>query len=384
VQGSPVRDLLALTEQPGFISFAGGLPDPGLFDGPGLRAAFDRALAGDAAARSLQYSTTEGDPRLRAQIARLLDARGLPTDPDDVLVTSGSQQALTLISTLLVEPGDVVLVEDPSYLAALQSFELAGARVVPVACDEDGLVPEALERAIRDEHPAFVYVIPNFQNPTGRTLAADRRVAVADIAARHGVWLVEDDPYGELRYEGDALPPLAGLRPCADRTLALSTLSKVAAPGLRIGWVRAGGGVARDVHRALVIAKQAADLHSSTIDQAAAAIWLAETDLPAHVARLRAVYGARRDVLLAGLERALPPGTTWNRPTGGMFVWARLAEGWDAEALLRDAVAREVAFVPGTPFYAGAPDPRTLRLSFTAHAADEIAEGLARLRSAWA
>lgn len=323
---------------------------------------------------------TEGDPRLRVQIARLLEARGLPTDVDDILVTSGSQQALTLISTLLVEPGDVVLVEDPSYLAALQSFELAGARVVPVACDEDGLIPEALERAVRAERPAFVYVIPNFQNPTGRTLAGDRRVAIAEIAARHGVWLVEDDPYGELRYEGEALPPIAGLTPCADRTLALSTLSKLAAPGLRIGWVRAPA----SVHRALVIAKQAADLHSSTVDQAAAAIWLAETDLSAHVEHLRDVYRERRDAMLAGLGEALPPGTVWNRPAGGMFVWGRLPEGWTAEALLREAVARQVAFVPGSPFYAGEPDLRTFRLSFTTYSVAEIAEGLGRLRSAWA
>jgi 2-aminoadipate transaminase len=273
-----------------------------------------------------------------------------------------------------------VLVEDPSYLAALQSFGFAGARVVPVACDEEGLIPDALERAVIAERPAFVYTIPNFQNPTGRTLPADRRVAVAEIAARHGVWLVEDDPYGELRYDGEPVPPIAGLDPCSDRTLALSTLSKIAAPGLRVGWVRAP----QSVHRQLVIAKQAADLHSSTVDQAASAIWLGRVDLPAHVERLRTVYRERRDALVAGLGEALPPGSTWNRPAGGMFVWARLPEGHDAEALLREAVVRRVAFVPGFPFFAAEPDRRTLRLSFTTHSPGEIAEGLDRLRSAWA
>ncbi len=380
VASSPVRDILALTEQPGFISFAGGLPDPALFDVSGLATAFASVLSGAGAARTLQYSTTEGDPRLRRAIAELLDARGLPTEPDQVLVTSGSQQALTLIATVLLEPGDVVLVEEPSYLAALQCFALAGARVVPVACDDEGLLPEALNTVAGREGAVALYTIPTFQNPTGRTLPADRRAAVAQIASEHGLWVVEDDPYGELRFDGEALGPIAALDGAADRTLALSTLSKIAAPGLRIGWVRAP----QALLRTLVVAKQASDLHSSTIDQAAAASWLAEVDLAAHIAHLRVVYRERRDALLAGLGDALPPGSAWNRPQGGMFVWARLPEGHDAEALLAEALRHEVAFVPGSPFFAGEPDRRTLRLSFTTHPPDEIAEGLKRLRAAWA
>ncbi len=297
-----------------------------------------------------------------------------------MLVTSGSQQALTLIATVLLEPGDVVLVEEPSYLAALQCFALAGARVVPVACDDDGLLPEALNAVAGREGAVALYTIPTFQNPTGRTLAADRRAAVAQIASEHGLWVVEDDPYGELRFDGEALGPIAALDGAADRTLALSTLSKIAAPGLRIGWVRAPTALLRT----LVVAKQASDLHSSTIDQAAAASWLAEVDLDAHIAHLRVVYRERRDALLAGLGDALPPGSAWNRPQGGMFVWARLPEGHDAEALLAEALRHEVAFVPGSPFFAGEPDRRTLRLSFTTHPPDEIAEGLKRLRAAWA
>jgi 2-aminoadipate transaminase len=381
VAGSPVRDILALTEQPGFISFAGGLPDPALFDVAGLRDAFAGALADGSAGRSLQYSTTEGDPRLREQIARLLQDRLVPADADDLLVTSGSQQALTLIATTLLEPGDTVLVEDPSYLAALQCFALAGARVVPVACDDDGLIPEALEHAAATEGAVLLYTVPTFQNPTGRTLPAERRQAVAATCARHGLWIVEDDPYGELRYDAGPPPsPIAALEEAKGRTLAISTLSKLAAPGLRIGWVAAPP----SLRRSLVVAKQAADLHTSTVDQAAAAIWLAATDLPAHIARLRAVYGDRRDALLAGLPEALPPGTVWNRPGGGMFLWVRLAEGYDASDLLPAAVARQVAFVPGLPFFAGHADPRTLRLSFTTHSSGEIAEGLQRLRGAWA
>lgn len=380
VAGSPVRDILALTERPGVISFAGGLPEPGLFDADGLRDAFTRALTGDAARRSLQYSTTEGDPQLRARVAELLTGRGLPTEADQILITSGSQQALTLVAVLLVEPGSVVLVEEPAYLAALQAFRLAGARLVPVACDDDGLIPEALEAAVQTERPVLLYTVPTFQNPTGRTLPAGRRAEVARIAAEHGLWVLEDDPYGELRYDGDPVAPIAADPQVEDRVLALSTLSKIAAPGLRIGWVRAP----RTVHRSLVIAKQAADLHTSTVDQAACAIWLGEVDLPGHVAHLRDVYRERRDALLGGLPDALPPGSTWNTPGGGMFVWGRLPDGHDASELLPAAIERQVAFVPGAPFFGATPDVATMRLSFTTHAPDEIREGLGRLRAAWA
>jgi 2-aminoadipate transaminase len=378
VASSPVREILALTQQPGVISFAGGLPAPELFDAPGLRAAFAAALADDAYGRTLQYSTTEGDPALRAAIAARLGQRGLPTEADDVLVTSGSQQALTLIAAVLVEPGDAVLVEEPSYLAALQCFQMAGARVVPVPCDDDGLDPDALAALVRREQPKLLYTVPTFHNPTGRTLPLERRAALAQAAARLGLWIVEDDPYGELRYQGEPIAPIAALPGAEDRTIALSTLSKVLVPGLRIGWLRAPAAL----RRALVVAKQAADLHTSTIDQAAAAHWLAHCDLDAHIAGLRAVYAPRRDALLRALPETLPEGTRWTRPDGGMFVWARLPDGWDADALLRHALARQVAFVPGWPFFPAVPDRATLRLSFTTHTEAEIAEGLERLAAA--
>ncbi len=379
VASSPVREILALTARPGVISFAGGLPAPELFDAPGLREAFAAALAGEGAGRTLQYSTTEGDPDLREAIAARLTERGLPTGADDVLVTSGSQQALTLAATALIEPGDRVLVEEPSYLAALQAFALAGAVVVPVACDDEGLDPDAVAAAAAEHGARLLYTIPTFHNPTGRTLPLERRRALAAVAERHGLWLIEDDPYGELRYRGEPLPSLATLPGADDRTLALSTLSKVAAPGLRIGWVRTPPAL----RRALVIAKQAADLHSSTVDQAAAARWLATVDLDAHLELLRGEYGRRRDALLDGLAGALPPGSTHNRPDGGMFVWARLPDGWDSDALLRRALEHDVAYVPGYPFFAGEPDRAALRFSFTTHAPVEIAEGLARLRRSW-
>jgi 2-aminoadipate transaminase len=375
VASSPVREILALTQRPGVISFAGGLPAPELFDAPGLRAAFAAALADDAYGRTLQYSTTEGDPALRAAIARRLGVRGLPTDPDDVLVTSGSQQALTLIAAVLIEPGDTVLVEEPSYLAALQCFQMAGARVVPVPCDDDGLDPEALPALVRRERPKLLYTVPTFHNPTGRTLPLERRAALAEHAARLGLWIVEDDPYGELRYRGSPGRPLASHPGLRERTIALSTLSKICAPGLRIGWLRCPA----DLHGALVVAKQAADLHSSTIDQAVAAHWLASVDLPAHLGRLRSVYAERHAALLGGLASALPAGSEHSDPDGGMFVWVRLPPGWDAEACLPAVLARDVAYVPGTSFFAGDPDPRTLRLSFSAEPPGRIVAGLARL-----
>ena len=379
VRSSPVRDILALTEQPGVISFAGGLPAPELFDASGLRAAFASVLSGPAAGRALQYSTTEGDPALRSALAARLCDRGLATTAEQLLVTSGSQQALTLVATVLLEPGDAVLVEEPSYLAALQAFQLAGAEVVPVPCDDQGLDPDAVAALAARHGARLLYTVPTFQNPTGRTLPLARRTALVEVAERAGLWVIEDDPYGELRYAGEPEPALASLPGAEDRVLALSTLSKVAAPGLRIGWVRAP----EALRRPLTVAKQAADLHSSTVDQAAAARWLAVVDLEAHLRVLREAYGARRDALLGGLAAALPPGSVHNRPEGGMFVWARLPDGWDADRLLRRALERDVAFVPGAPFFAGPPDRATLRLSFTAHPPAEIAEGLRRLRAAW-
>jgi 2-aminoadipate transaminase len=378
VEGSPVRDILALTERPGVISFAGGLPAPELFPADELRAAFAEALEGEAARRRLQYSTTEGDPGLRAQLADVLARRGLPTAPDDVLVTTGSQQAIALAADVLVDPGDVVLVENPSYLAALQCFGMAGARVVPVPCDEDGLLPDALPELVAAHRPKLLYTIPTYHNPTGRTLPSERRAALAAAAARLGFWILEDDPYRELRYEGEPLPPVASFPGAEDRVLASSSLSKVLAPGLRVGWLRAPA----SVHRALVVAKQAADLHTSTVDQAAAAIAMRGGWLPGRLAFVRDEYRARRDALVDGLAGALPEGSAWNRPAGGMFVWARLPDGHDAAALLQRSIEHGVAFVPGAPFFAGPPDPATLRLSFTAHPVDEIHEGLVRLARA--
>ena len=374
IGGSPVRDILAVTARPEVINFAGGLPAPELFDVAGIAAAYRDVLA-DVPQRALQYATTEGEPVLRTALAERYGARGLATEADDLLVTTGSQQALSLLATALIDPGDTVLVESPCYLAALQAFAFAGARVVAVPGDDDGMDPGALDELVARERPKLLYTVPTFQNPTGRTLPGERRAAVAAVAARRGLWIVEDDPYGELRFEGERVPWIASYDGAEDRTVLLGSFSKVMAPGMRLGWLRAPAAL----RRACAVAKQAADLHTPTVNQLAAARYLADRDLDAHVARVAAVYRERRDAMLAGIGDALPEGSTWNRPEGGMFLWARLPTSYDTTALLPQVVEHNVAYVPGAPFYAGTPDPATLRLCFVTQTPDEIGEGLRRL-----
>ena len=305
VDASAVREILKLTERPEILSMAGGLPAAEQFDVEGIAAAFAAVLGGPGARGALQYSVTEGDGGLREELAALCAARGVPASPEQILVTTGSQQAIDLAATTLLDPGDVVIVERPCYLAALQLFRLMGVRVVTAATDEDGLDPDAVLAAIREHGAKAVYTVTTFQNPTGVTLAGDRRRRLAEVAAEEGVWVVEDDPYGQLRYRGTAPPPLASLDP--ERVVYVSTLSKVMSPGLRIGWVVAPPGL----RSAMVVAKQARDLHTSTLDQRAAAEYLRTTGLDGQLARLRDVYGERLDTLLAGLPDAVPEGSRW-------------------------------------------------------------------------
>ncbi len=375
---SPVRDILEVAERPEVISLAGGLPAPETFDVAGLRTAFAEVLSGPDAIRALQYSTTEGDPALRERLAGVLRSGGLEAAGDDLLITTGSQQALGLVATALLNPGDPVLVEDPTYLAALQAFGLAGARCVGVPSDAEGPDPDALVAAAARTGARVAYLIPTFQNPTGRTLSAERRRALAEAAAAADLWLVEDDPYSALRLDGERVDLLAAQPAARDRTMVIQTLSKVLSPGLRIGYIRAPA----TLYPALAVAKQAADLHTSTVAQLAAERWLAAHDLGEHIRGLKGHYRPRRDALLAALERELPAGSTWTRPDGGLFVWVTLPAGVDAEAVLPRAVERGVAFVPGRHFFAGEPVPETLRVSFATASPAELAEGAARLAAA--
>ncbi|WP_341975053.1 PLP-dependent aminotransferase family protein [Microbacterium sp. LWO13-1.2] len=371
---SPVRDLLALTERPEVISFAGGLPAPELFDLDGIRDSFDNVLRQP---NVLQYSPSDGNPALREEVARRYTADGLETAASDLIITTGSQQGLGLLATALLDPGDRILVEEPCYLAALQTFALAGAHVICVPYAGDELDLDALERLAAEHSPKFFYTVPTFQNPTGRTHAFPARGRIAETAIRHGFRIIEDEPYKQLRYSGDPLPSLSAFAP--DHVLSLGSFSKVIAPGLRIGWIR----TTADVRPTVTIAKQAADLHTSTVDQAAAAHYLDSGRGEAALERIRSAYAERRDAMLDALPSALPAGSSWNRPDGGMFVWARLPEGLDATSLLASALTHDVAYVPGAPFFAGPADRRALRLSFTTYAPERIRDGLSRLGTAW-
>lgn len=374
-QSSPVRELLEQAMQPHIISLAGGLPAADTFDVEGLREAFDEVLSGPSATRALQYSRTEGDPGLRERLAQFMCTRGLETTGADLLITTGSQQALGLVASALLDPGDTILVEDPTYLAALQTFQLADLRAQPIPGDDEGPDPDGLIETARRTGAKAAYLIPTFQNPTGRTLSPERRAALAEAAATAGLWLIEDDPYSALRLDGEDVDLLAAQPAARERTLVIQTLSKVLSPGLRIGYLRAP----EALRGPLAVAKQAADLHTSTVAQLAAERWLATHDLGEHIKGLEAHYRPRRDALLAGLEAHLPAGARMTRPEGGLFIWAALPEGADTQQILPRALENGVAFVPGCFFYAGTPRPETFRVSFATATPAELAEGAARL-----
>ena len=377
MKSSPVRDILAVLGRGDIISFAGGIPDPKLFELDDFRASFAYVLD-QQGPRALQYASTIGEPELREQAAVRL-SRHLPTAPNQVQVTSGSQEGLYLTATTLIDPGDVVLVERPTYLTAVQAFTLVGARLIGVDSDEGGMLPDALESAIEQYGAKLVYLVPTFQNPTGRTMSADRRTAIAEVLVRTGVPLLEDDPYGELRFSGEPVAPIASLPGMAEQTVLLNSASKVMAPGVRVGWLRAEG----QMLRSLEIAKQAVGLQSAVTDQLVIAHYLATYDLDAHIRRVVDVYRERRDAMLAGLDARLPEGATATRPEGGMFVWVRLGGDVDSALVLPKAVDAGVAYVPGWPFYAGDPDRTTMRLSFVTNTPEVIDEGLSRLATAW-
>jgi len=386
IKSSAIRELLKFTQRPEVISFAGGLPAPEVFPAQRFQQACQKVLE-QKPHLALQYGATEGYEPLREMVARHIARYGIQAKSENVLITSGSQQALDLIGKLLINPGDRVLVEAPTYLGALQAFNVYGADYVSVRSDDDGLRSELLEDPLRSG-PKFMYVLPNFQNPGGTTLSEGRRHELVRLADKYGIPIVEDDPYGQLRYEGEHLTPLVVL----DRenlrrdqgysignVLYLSTFSKTLAPGLRLGWIVAPP----DVIAKLVQLKQGADLHSSTFVQMVAYEVARDNFLDEHVKRIRSVYRERRDVMLDALSRDFPPEVTWTKPKGGLFLWVTLPDGADAARLL-DAAGREnVAFVPGDCFYApnGHPDlgRRQMRLNFSAAPPDQIREGIRRL-----
>ncbi|WP_246483036.1 PLP-dependent aminotransferase family protein [Brachybacterium halotolerans] len=370
---SPLKDIFSLAARPDVVSFAGGIPDPSLFALGDIAECYDWVLR-ERGTRALQYGVSEGEAELREQAARRL-SRELPTDASQIRVTSGSQEGLFVAAEALIEPGDVVLVESPTYLAAVQAFAVHGARMVGVETDDGGVLPDALDAAIRAHHPRLVYLIPTFQNPTGRSMSAQRRAQVADVLRRHDVPLIEDDPYGELSFDGERFAPIASEPGMSSRTLLMKSMSKLMSPGVRIGWIRAEG----PILDTLAVAKAAISMQSSVVDQLTVARYLETKDLDAHVATVIEVYRERRDAMAQALTGRLPEGAHLTRPQGGMFLWAALGEGWDAQDLLADAVSAGVAYLPGWSFFAEDADRSTMRLSFVTHSPEVIADGVGRL-----
>jgi len=369
---SIIRDLLKLTQQPDVISFAGGLPAPELFPIREFKEACAYILEHDGA-RALQYGPTDGYPPLKEFLVEKMQKYGVPAEMENVLITNGSQQALDLIGKVFINRGDVIVTEAPTYLGALQAWNLFGPRYVTVPSDDDGMQVDKLEEILKREKVKFIYVLPNFHNPAGVTLAEERRYRLVEIAGKYGVPIIEDDPYGELRFEGRDLVPIIVLH--KENVIYLSTFSKTLAPGIRLGWVTAPG---RVIDR-LIMAKQAADLHTSTFVQMVANDICQRGILKRHVQIIRKVYKERRDVMLAAMEEFFPKGVTWTRPQGGMFLWVRLPEKVDAAKLLRVALEEKVAFVPGAAFFPNGGGHNTMRLNYSNASPEMIREGIRRL-----
>ena len=371
-----VRDLLDLSERPGLISFAAGLPAPELVPMATLQRLLGEALA-EVGPDIMLHSPTEGLTALREAIAELVRSRGIECAAGDVLVLSGSQQGIDLVARVLLEPGDVVVVEQPSFFGALQVFRAAQARLVGVPIDEDGMRPDALEAVLQRYRPKLIYTLPSFQNPSSALLSAARRQRVLELSYQYQVPILEDDPYSELAYEGSPPLPLRALDR-GGQVLYLSTFSKLLLPGLRLGWIVAPPPMLRQ----LILAKQIVDLHSNTPGQWLLARFLGEGHFPLHVARVRKAYGARRDVVDRALREAAVPGLEWRRPAGGFYFWCRLPEGASPGRLLARAAEAGVSFLPGRACFVDDPDAAHVRLNFTYPPADRIAEGVSRFAAA--
>jgi len=369
---SLIRDLLKITQQPNVISFAGGMPAPEIFPVREFKEACAYILE-HAGSQALQYGPTDGYPPLKEFLVEKMQKYGVPAEMENVFLTNGSQQALDLVGKVLINRGDVIVTEEPTYLGALQAWAPYGPRYVTVPLDDDGVQVDELEAVLKREKAKFIYVLPNFHNPASVTMTEERRVRLVEIASEYGVPIIEDDPYGELRFEGKDLTPIITLH--KEDVIYLSTFSKTLAPGIRLGWVTAPG---RVIDR-LILAKQGADLHTSTFIQMVADDICQRGILKRHVRLIRSVYQERRDTMLAAMEEHFPEGVTWTRPQGGMFLWVKLPEHVDASELMKAALKEKVAFVPGTPFYPNGGGKNAMRLNYSNAQPDKIKEGIERL-----
>ncbi len=380
---STIRELLKLAENPEIISFGGGMPAPEVFPTEKIGEACQYVLK-NLSNIALQYGATEGYQPLREMIVRHSERMGIGIQTENVMITSGSQQALDLLGKIFINHGDRILVESPTYLGALQAWNAYGAEYVVVKSDDEGMMTEALEEQLRTG-PKFMYLLPNFQNPTGVTVSLERRKKILELADRYGVPIIEDDPYGQLRFEGEHIPSVAVLdgevrysKDCTSysgNVIYLSTFSKILAPGLRLAWIIAPP----EVIRKLVQAKQGADLHTATFNQVVAYEVGKGGFLDQHVKLIRSVYRERRDVMLEALEEFMPEGVKWTHPKGGLFLWATLPDYMDATQILKPAIAEKVAFVPGTSFHPNGGGKNTMRLNFSMPTPEKITVGMERL-----
>jgi len=378
---SAIRELLKLTERPEVISFAGGLPAPELFPVAEIADACAEVLR-DEGQSALQYSTTEGFVPLRRWLAEYLHATvGLETPWERILIVSGSQQGLDVVCKVLLDPGDLVAIENPSYLGAIQNFDGYEASYLEVETDDAGMVPADLRRALATapRKPKLIYIVGNFANPTGITTALERRREIVAIAREHGIPIFEDDPYGRLRYSGEAIPSLAALAG-GTGVIYAGTASKTIVPGMRVAWLVLPDG---ELYEKVVMAKQAADLHTSTFMQRAIYAYVRRPGaVDDHVAKMVPVYRSRRDAMIEGLKAVLPPAWSWAYPDGGLFLWVRAPQHVDTTKLLERALEQHVAFVPGAPFWVNRDVRNTLRVSFSNSPEERIAEGIKRLAAA--
>lgn len=370
LKSSAIREILKVTMRPDIISFAGGLPSPETFPVERMRAAYDSVLSRQGKV-ALQYGPTDGYAPLREWVADSLSIDGAKILPDQVMMVSGSQQGLDLLAKILIDERSKVLVETPSYLGALQAFSLYQPEFVSVPTDDAGLLPDAVSTI--GQGARLLYALPNFQNPTGRSLSLDRRLSLVDTCARMGLPLIEDDPYGALSYSGDPLPKMLTMNP--NGVIYMGSFSKVLTPGIRLGYVVAPQPLIRKMEQA----KQATDLHTAQLTQMVVHEVIKDGFLKQHIPTIRKLYADQCQAMLAALAEFFPVSVTWTRPEGGMFIWVTLPKHIDSTQLLAEAIAQHVAFVPGAPFYANTPEHNTLRLSFVTVPPGKIREGIAKL-----
>lgn len=375
IKSSEVRDLMSVTGRSDVISFAGGLPYIGGLPAEDIASAMDTVIR-ESYADAFQYGSTEGSDLLKSMLVEVMAEEGLRAEPEHVLVTTGSQQALDLLGRVLINPGDPIVVEGPTYIGALAAFRPADPEFITIPLDDSGMQVELLEAELErraDPPPKFIYVVPSFHNPGGVTLAQGRRVALLELARRRDLLLIEDNPYGMLRFEGEPLEPLAASD--RRRVVYVSTLSKIISPGIRTGWVLAPA----PILERLAMFKQGADLCSSSLSQMFAEQFIRQGLWKKNLDNLRPIYRSRRDAMLAGLEEHFPDEARWTRPQGGLFIWVTLPRYLDTAKMLPLAILQKVAYVPGTAFFADGSGAHHLRLNFSYADEDRIAEGTKRL-----